>query len=84
MKIIFVFFFSFTGDQLHSSQYRHPDQECFRDKDVLVVGGSLSGVDITLDISKTARRVLISAERGCVPSKNLFTGNITQTGAIKR
>lgn len=49
-----------------------------------MVGGSLSGVDISLDISTTARRVIISAERGFVPSKNLFTGNIVQMGAIKR
>ena len=33
---------------------------------VLIVGGGLSGVDIVVDIASTARRVMISADRGMV------------------
>ena len=34
------------------------------------MGGGLSGVDIVVDIASTARRVLISADRGMVLNHN--------------
>ena len=76
--------FSFTGAQCHSSGYWAAEEEMYRDKAVLVVGGGLSGVDIASDIAKTAARVLISASRGLVPSKDLFSGNVSKVDAIKR
>ena len=56
----------FGGFQCHSSQYRHPYQEQFVQKNVLVVGGGLSGVDLAMDIASTAMRVMLSADRGMV------------------
>ena len=49
-------FFSFTGFQCHSSGYWAADEEMYRGRVVLVVGGGLSGVDIAADIATTAAR----------------------------
>ena len=70
--------------QCHSSGYWARDEEMYRDKVVMVVGGGLSAVDIASDIAKTATRVLISASRGVVPSRGLFSGNVVKVDAIKR
>ena len=56
----------FEGFQCHSSEYRHPSQVQFVQKTVLIVGGGLSGVDIVVDIASTARKVMISADRGMI------------------
>ena len=56
----------------------------YRDKVVMVVGGGLSAVDIASDIARTAAKVLISANRGLLPSRGLFSGNIEKVEAIKR
>ena len=74
----------FGGFQCHSSQYRHPSQEQFVQKTVLIVGGGLSGLDIAVDIASTARTVLISAERGMVPVKKSLGDNVVKVGGISR
>ena len=66
LGILISFLSRFGGFQCHSSQYRHPSQEEFLQKTVLIVGGGLSGVDLVVDIASTARRVLFSADRGMV------------------
>ncbi|CAL7946422.1 unnamed protein product [Xylocopa violacea] len=48
----------FQGQQLHSHDYRVPD--IFANKTVVVVGAGPSGMDLALDISKTAKRVYLS------------------------
>ena len=45
---------------------------------------SLSGADIAAELSTTAARVLVSAERGAAPIRNFFTGNIERVAAIDR
>ena len=66
MLYLFPFSFSsFSGSQCHSSGYWAADEEMYRDKVVMVVGGGLSAVDIASDIAKTATKVLISAGRCC-------------------
>ena len=74
----------FGGFQCHSSQYRHPSQEQFVQKKVLIVGGGLSGLDIAVDIASTARAVLISAARGMVPVRKSFGENVIKVGGISR
>ncbi|OXU22776.1 hypothetical protein TSAR_011662 [Trichomalopsis sarcophagae] len=48
----------FKGQQLHSHDYRVPDT--FADKRVVVFGAGPSGMDLALEISKKAKRVILS------------------------
>ncbi|CAE5962400.1 unnamed protein product [Arabidopsis arenosa] len=50
---------SWTGKQIHSHNYRVPDQ--FRDQVVVVIGSSVSGVDISRDIANVTKEVHISS-----------------------
>lgn len=61
----------FEGVEIHSSDYRSPQQ--VRGRRVLVVGGGNSGCDIAVDVSSAASRTCISLRRGYwfVP-KHLF------------
>lgn len=52
----------FTGDVLHSAEYKSP--EIFRDKRVLVVGCGNSGADIAVDAVRHAKSVDLSVRRG--------------------
>ncbi len=52
----------FTGETMHSHDYRTP--EVFRGKRVLVVGVGNSGMDIACDASRVAERVLLSTRHG--------------------
>lgn len=45
----------FSGTILHSKEYR--GDAVFRNKEVVVVGGSFSGVEIAADVAKTAKKV---------------------------
>ncbi len=51
--------------QLHSSEYRRPDQ--LRDGDVLVVGASHSGTDIAFEVAATHQTVLAGRDCGQIP-----------------
>ena len=53
---------SFSGEIIHSAQYRHPDQ--LRGKRVLVVGGGNSGCDIVVDAVHHAECADLSMRRG--------------------
>jgi thioredoxin reductase len=53
---------TFSGQTLHSSQFKRP--EPFRDKRVLVVGAGNSGCDIAFDVARVGRRSCLSARRG--------------------
>ncbi len=52
----------FTGDALHSCQFKRA--EPFRDKRVLVVGGGNSGCDISVEVARVATRCCLSMRRG--------------------
>ncbi|NXI45106.1 FMO1 monooxygenase, partial [Galbula dea] len=52
----------FQGQYFHSRQYKHPD--IFQGKRVLVVGMGNSGVDIAVEASRVAAKVIISTGRG--------------------
>ncbi|GAB3865249.1 ArsO family NAD(P)H-dependent flavin-containing monooxygenase [Micromonospora andamanensis] len=51
--------------QLHSSDYRNPDQ--LPDGQILVVGAGNSGAEIALDLAPTRRVVLAGADTGRLP-----------------
>ncbi len=53
---------SFTGEIIHSRDYKHPRQ--FEGRRVLIVGGGNSGCDIACDASRSSARALISLRRG--------------------
>ncbi|MCD6726197.1 MAG: NAD(P)-binding domain-containing protein [Solirubrobacteraceae bacterium] len=52
----------FHGVQMHSHEYRHPDD--FADRDVVVVGMGNSAMDIAVEASYVARSVQLVARRG--------------------
>jgi putative flavoprotein involved in K+ transport len=53
--------------QLHSSEYRRPDQ--LKDGPVLVVGGSHSGTDIAYEVAGTHHTVLCGRDPGQIPGR---------------
>eukprot|EP00092_Neocalanus_flemingeri_P004405 GFUD01004738.1.p1 GENE.GFUD01004738.1~~GFUD01004738.1.p1 ORF type:complete len:444 (+),score=154.01 GFUD01004738.1:36-1367(+) len=69
---------TFTGDQLHSSQFRTAEDERFVGRTVLVVGGGPSGVDIATEIERVARTVIVSMGRVGLPVR----GDIEKVGGI--
>jgi dimethylaniline monooxygenase (N-oxide forming) len=53
---------TFTGEELHSHDYRTP--EPFSGRTVVVVGMGNSGCDIAVDLARVARQVHLSTRRG--------------------
>ncbi|RLP86225.1 monooxygenase [Micromonospora sp. BL4] len=73
-----------TAEQLHSHDYRGPEQLAGRR--VLVVGGGNSAMDIAVDSSYAATRTLLSLRRGVwvVPKYLLGRPSDTLNGALAR
>ncbi|WDZ86452.1 flavin-containing monooxygenase [Micromonospora cathayae] len=73
-----------TADQLHSHDYRGPEQ--LADRRVLVVGGGNSAMDIAVDAGRVATRTLLSLRRGIwvVPKYLLGRPSDTLNGALAR
>ncbi|MFF4880124.1 flavin-containing monooxygenase [Micromonospora sp. NPDC000668] len=73
-----------TAEQLHSHDYRGPEQ--LAGKRVLVVGGGNSAMDIAVDASYAATRTLLSLRRGVwvVPKYLLGRPSDTLNGALAR
>ena len=53
---------SFNGTIMHSHQFKN--NEIFKDKNVLVVGGGNSACDIAVEVSRVAKKTHISMRRG--------------------
>lgn len=53
---------TFTGQALHSHDYKVPDN--MRDRRVLIVGIGNSGCDIACEVSRLAKKTFLSARRG--------------------
>ena len=53
---------SFSGELMHSHQFKN--NEYFKDKSVLVVGGGNSACDIAVEVSRVAKKTSISMRRG--------------------
>lgn len=66
----------FTGETLHSSQYKSAD--VFRGKRVLVIGAGNSGCDIAVDAAVTAEQTFHSARRGYHYMPKFIHGRPTQ------
>jgi len=62
----------FTGEVLHSSEYKTPDE--IRGKRVLVVGGGNSGCDLAVEASIHADRAIYSIRRGYHVLPKFFKG----------
>ncbi|MEU1762266.1 flavin-containing monooxygenase [Micromonospora sp. NPDC005686] len=73
-----------TAEQMHSHDYRGPEQLAGRR--VLVVGGGNSAMDIAVDASYAAERTLLSLRRGVwvVPKYLLGRPSDTLNGALAR
>jgi cation diffusion facilitator CzcD-associated flavoprotein CzcO len=54
---------SFAGEQLHSHDYREPDER-FRDRNVLVLGIGNSATDIAVETSRHSRITYLAMRRG--------------------
>jgi dimethylaniline monooxygenase (N-oxide forming) len=53
---------TFQGPMVHSASYKGP--EGYKDKDVVVIGVGSSGVDIAVELSRVARHVELSTQKG--------------------
>jgi cation diffusion facilitator CzcD-associated flavoprotein CzcO len=73
-----------TAEQVHSHDYRGPEQ--LTGRRVLVVGGGNSAMDIAVDASYAASRTLLSLRRGVwvVPKYLLGRPSDTLNGALAR
>uniref|UniRef100_A0A8C0J1U5 Flavin-containing monooxygenase n=1 Tax=Chelonoidis abingdonii TaxID=106734 RepID=A0A8C0J1U5_CHEAB len=61
---------TFQGKYFHSRYYKHPD--VFEGKKVLVIGMGNSGVDIAIEASRVAEKVMISTGRGAWVISRVF------------
>uniref|UniRef100_A0A8R1DNC3 Flavin-containing monooxygenase n=1 Tax=Caenorhabditis japonica TaxID=281687 RepID=A0A8R1DNC3_CAEJA len=55
----------FKGRILHSHDYR--EAEDFKDKNVVIVGAGPSGIDITLQVAQTAKKVTLISKKAAYP-----------------
>ncbi|XP_070548206.1 dimethylaniline monooxygenase [N-oxide-forming] 2-like [Ptychodera flava] len=53
---------NFAGMKIHTNEYREPDR--FRGKTVLVIGGSVSGGEISSEVARNASKVYLSMRHG--------------------
>eukprot|EP00090_Calanus_glacialis_P032024 TRINITY_DN53137_c0_g1_i1.p1 TRINITY_DN53137_c0_g1~~TRINITY_DN53137_c0_g1_i1.p1 ORF type:complete len:447 (+),score=133.32 TRINITY_DN53137_c0_g1_i1:25-1365(+) len=72
----------FTGDQLHSSQFRSAADDKFAGRTVVLVGGGPSGLDIAMEIGQVADKVIISMGRGGIPVRVSMGDNVEKVGGI--
>ncbi|XP_006622656.1 senecionine N-oxygenase-like [Apis dorsata] len=70
----------FQGEQLHSHDYRVPD--IFTDKTIVVLGAGPSGMDLALEISKKAKRIILSHHLKD-PIGTVFPDNVIQKPDVK-
>ncbi|KAL8590520.1 hypothetical protein ACOMHN_010956 [Nucella lapillus] len=70
---------SFTGEIVHSHNYRHPEH--FQDKMVLCLGGAASGQDICIDLSSAAKQVYLCHNKALIESK--LPRNVQQKPGIQ-
>ncbi|MGZ5558026.1 MAG: SDR family NAD(P)-dependent oxidoreductase [Methylobacter sp.] len=74
----------FQGEYLHAANYHSPD--IFLDKRVLVIGNGVSGMDISVDASKTAKKATMSlrSKKMVIPRMFGFTTNDGSISSVKR
>lgn len=74
---------TFKGLLIHSSQFRLNDER-FKDKDVIVVGGSLSGVDISTHLVGHAKSVVNIFKRTPLIFSNLMKREVVDSKRLFR
>ena len=74
----------FQGEYLHAANYHAPD--IFHGKRVLVIGNGVSGMDISVDASKTAKKATMSlrSKKMVIPRMFGFTTNDGSISSVKR
>ncbi|XP_031629042.1 senecionine N-oxygenase-like [Contarinia nasturtii] len=79
----------FNGQLIHSHDYRKP--EPFHSKNILVIGGGTSGIDLVVQTSKVANRVTFSqhkivneTEEARMERQSLFASNVILKDDVKR
>jgi len=71
----------FTGDMLHTHQYKKA--ETFKDKRVLVIGGGNSACDVAVEISRISPHACISMRRGYHIFPKFIFGKATDDAVAK-
>ncbi|CAG4950225.1 unnamed protein product [Parnassius apollo] len=71
----------FKGDVMHSHDYRVP--EIFTGKRVLVIGAGPSGMDIALEVTSVAQKVVLSHHLS-EPPRTVFPDNLVQKPDVER
>ncbi|CAK1596581.1 unnamed protein product [Parnassius mnemosyne] len=71
----------FKGDVMHSHDYRVPD--LFTGKRVLVIGAGPSGMDIALEVTSVAQKVVLSHHLSERP-RTVFPDNLVQKPDVER
>ncbi|CCD66216.1 Flavin-containing monooxygenase [Caenorhabditis elegans] len=64
---------AFEGSFIHSHDYRHSKD--YIDKEVIVIGAGPSGIDISLQLSETAKKITLISKKATYPT---LPDNITQ------
>ncbi|XP_077301024.1 senecionine N-oxygenase-like isoform X2 [Arctopsyche grandis] len=70
----------FKGTQEHSHNYRTPDR--YRNRTVLVIGSGPSGMDISVDVAKVSKKLIIS-HHNSEPIKSPFPSHYEQRPDVK-
>eukprot|EP00058_Branchiostoma_floridae_P027215 XP_002612706.1 hypothetical protein BRAFLDRAFT_94990 [Branchiostoma floridae] len=71
----------FQGRTLHSHDYRVP--EPYTGKNVVIMGASTSGIDLCVELSKVAERVVISHSNPPIMKINKLPPNVTQAPRVE-
>ncbi|XP_012283263.1 flavin-containing monooxygenase FMO GS-OX-like 4 [Orussus abietinus] len=71
---------SFPGEILHSHSYREPNK--FAQKTVVILGASMSGIDIGLELTETARQVYLSHNKEKLTAP--LPSNMIQVAGIEK
>ena len=60
------FWLTFTGQVIHSHNYRRPED--FKDRNVIILGGGASGTDISIELSASASSVYLAHNNPPLPT----------------
>ncbi|XP_035658130.1 flavin-containing monooxygenase FMO GS-OX5-like isoform X1 [Branchiostoma floridae] len=71
----------FQGRTLHSHDYRVP--EPFSGRNVVILGGSASGIDICVELAQVAERVVISHSNPPIMKIHKLPPNVTQAPRVE-
>ena len=70
---------TFTGQVIHSHNYRRPED--FKDRSVIILGGGASGTDISIELSASASSVYLAHNNPPLPT--VLPDNVHQVRGVK-